>query len=50
MSVYMYDWITLLYNGNYYYLINQLYFDKAFKNEKNKIEQNKKILQKRGNK
>ena len=34
--VYMRSWITLLYSRNYYNLINQLYFNKTFENEKKK--------------
>ena len=30
----MYNWITLWYRRNYYNIVNQLYFNKTFKNEK----------------
>ena len=36
ICVYVYNWITLLYNRNYHYVLNQLYFNKTFKNEKGK--------------
>ena len=34
--MYMYNLITLLYNRNYYNIVNQLYFNKTLENEKNK--------------
>ena len=30
----MYKWITILYGRNYHSLVNQLYFNKTFKNKK----------------
>ena len=32
--VYMYIWITILYNRNYNSIVNHLYFNQTFKNEK----------------
>ena len=29
--VYMYNWITLLYSGNYLNTVNQLYFNKKYR-------------------
>ena len=36
--VYMHNWITWLYSRNYLNIVNQLYFNKTFKNEKKKKE------------
>ena len=35
--MYMYNGITLLYSRNYHNLVNQLWFNKTFKNEENRI-------------